>query len=205
MFSRDALHLWILVAALAVVAAAFVAVRGQVVPPSFGELGRYRGAAVGQLASKPRHNATAHDCKTCHDKPKHPTGKAHAQVLCVECHGEGQIHRADCAISVAAAAPGAVVHCNNDGMVPKAVKQICLHCHGQVVGRPPKFPQIGFDEHMKDNEPKDIASPNVCLQCHLAHDPNEEPPDDDADQPAPAPTAQTPTAAGTATPTEDDP
>ncbi len=194
MFSRDTLHLWILAGALALVGVGFFTVRGLTIPPSFGQFGHYRGAALQTATDKERKLTTRGDCAACHETLKHEMGKSHAAVHCIECHGEGKDHMTACKTAKAAAKPGDKVSCDKTNLMPTDIKSICLHCHQQMVGRATKHPQINFPEHMKDNDPKDPKSPMVCMQCHVPHDPSEEPSDDKDDEAKPA-EAATPTAA----------
>ena len=197
MFSRDTLHLWILAGALALVGVGFFAARSLTVPPSFGQFGHYRGAALQIATDKERKLTTRGDCTACHETLKHEIGKKHEKVHCIECHGEGKDHMAACKIAKAAAKPGEAVKCDEKGLMPTNIKSICLHCHEQMVGRTAKHPQIIFDAHMSDNEPKDPKSPMVCMQCHSPHNPAEEPSDDaeEKDEEAKPAEAATPTAA----------
>ena len=196
MFSRDTLHLWILAGALVLVGVGFFAVRALTVPPSFGQYGHYRGAALQTAADKARTLTTRGDCAPCHATLKHELGKSHKLVHCVECHGQAKEHMAACKVAQAGAKPDEAVHCDTATLTPANIKNICLHCHEQMVGRPSKHPQIVFAEHMKEQEPKDPKSPMVCMQCHLPHDPSEEPEEEDTDndEAAAAGDAVTPTA-----------
>ncbi len=197
MFSRDTLHLWILAGALALVGIGFFTVRSLTIPPSFGQFGHFRGAALQTAMDKERKLTTRGDCTACHDSLKHEMGKSHERVHCIECHGEGKAHMTACQTAKTAAKPGEKLICDKSGLMPTNIKDICLHCHQQMVGRNPKHPQIIFEEHMKDNDPKDPKSPMVCMQCHVPHDPSQEPSDDagDKDDAAKPADAATPTAA----------
>ena len=197
MFSRDTLHLWILAGALALIAVGFFTVRSLAVPPSFGQFGHFRGAALETAANKERKLTTRGDCAACHETLKHEMGKSHAMVHCVECHGDGHAHMTSCKTAKTAAKAGEKLICDKSNLMPTDIKSICLHCHQEMVGRAKKHPQINFTEHMKDMEPKDPKSPMVCMQCHVPHDPSEEPSDDteDKDDDAKPAEAATPTAA----------
>ena len=197
MFSRDTLHLWILAGALGLIGVGFFTVRGLTIPPSFGQFGHFRGAALETAANKERHLTTRGDCTACHETLKHPMGKSHELVHCIECHGEGKEHMTACKTAKLTAKPGEKLTCDKSNLMPTDIKSICLHCHQQMVGRAKKHPQIVFEEHMKDNEPKDPKSKMVCMECHVPHDPdpsNEPGADKDEDAAKPA-DAATPTAA----------
>lgn len=212
MFSRDSLHLWILAAALAAVVGGFLAVRAASLPPTWGQYGHWRGAALKELSDQPRKVTTRADCLGCHQTPKHAFGKKHQTVLCTECHGQGRSHIQDCTTKQAALPQGATLTCAHDNIKPERLVHTCAHCHAQVVGRPKDHPQIDIAEHLKEQEAKDPKSQMACLQCHQAHDPSEEPEeaesedgdkdedeDGSAEKPAIAPTAATPADAATPT------
>lgn len=212
MFSRDSLHLWILGAGLAAVVGGFLAVRAASLPPTWGQYGHWRGAALQEQADKPRNVTARADCLGCHQTPKHAFGKKHQTVLCSECHGQGRNHIQDCKAKQAALPQGATLTCEHDHIKPERLVHICAHCHAQVVGRPASHPQIDIAEHLKEQEAKDPKSQMACLQCHQAHDPSEEPEeaesddaeekDDDgagAEKPAVVPGAATPAEAATPT------
>ena len=196
MFSRDTLHLWILGGALVLAGVGFFTVRSLVVPPSFGQYGHYRGAALPYETDKPRNLTTRGDCLACHDPLKHPMGKSHERVHCIECHGEGEKHMEVCGTAKKSLAAGAKLSCDHTDVDHKPIKDVCLHCHQEGIGRAKKHPQINFSEHMSDQGPKDAKSVNVCLECHVAHDPSASPdePADEDDDAKPA-EAATPTAA----------
>ncbi len=198
MFSRDTLHLWILAGALALVGVGFFTVRSLTVPPSFGQFGHYRGAALQIATDKERKLTTRGDCGECHATLKHEMGKSHERVHCIECHGEGKAHMTACKTAKASAKAGDALTCDKSNLMPTNIKDICLHCHQEMVGRAKKHPQIVFTEHMKDMDPKDPKSPLVCMECHSPHNPAEELSDDkeeDKDEEAKPAEAATPTAA----------
>lgn len=209
MFSRDSLHMWVLAAALTGVVGGFLAVRSLSLPPTWGQNGHYRGAALTENAGKARKVTTRTDCLACHETPKHAFGKKHQRVLCTECHGQGRAHIDDCTAKKAALpADVTLTACQHDKMKPEAVRDVCIHCHAQTVGRPKDHPQIVVADHLKEQEAKDPNGPMACLQCHLAHNPSDEPEDDsgdkdddDAKKPSDveAPAAATPATAATPT------
>jgi hypothetical protein len=63
---KDIEHLIRLAAVIAIALMAFVILRAAVVPRSFGEYGHYRGAAVGEIASRPVAFAGHDTCEVCH-------------------------------------------------------------------------------------------------------------------------------------------
>jgi hypothetical protein len=134
--------------------AALVA-RSLAVPPTFGEDGYYRGAAVAEAMSfSPRHLGKA-ACGDCHSEELELHDKdAHATVECEDCHGPGAAHVDD---------PGEVKLAKPKG------KAFCLTCHQLLSARPGAFPQINWREHFRFVGVKD---PNTeCVACHSPHEP----------------------------------
>lgn len=199
MFSRDVLHLWVLAIALLLGGAGYAAARTAITPASFGKFGPYRGDALAEAQARPVKLTTRAACTGCHTQRGEEIAKtSHARVHCTDCHGQAKDHIQACQLAVdATKATGGdpqKVQCKHDGLKPDAVRDACVHCHAQVVGRPLKFPQIVVVDHLKDQDAKDPKSPNVCAQCHNPHNPAEEPDDpsekkgddDDEDEAKPA-------------------
>ncbi len=125
------------------------------VPPTFGEFGYYRGAAVAEAMSfTPRHiGKTA--CGDCHPEELALHDKdAHATVQCEDCHGPGAAHADD---------PSNVV------LAKPKTKALCLTCHQRLQARPGAFPQIDWHEHFKYVGVKDPST--ECIACHSPHEP----------------------------------
>ena len=129
--------------------------RAFAVPPSFGQFGYYRGAAVAEAMSfTPRHvGKTA--CGDCHGEELALHDKdAHATVQCEDCHGAGAAH-ADSPSDVKLDKPTS--------------KEFCLTCHQLLSARPGAFPQIEWREHFKFVGVKDPTT--ECIACHSPHEP----------------------------------
>ena len=61
----------------------FVVLRWVMVPPSFGRYGHYRGAALGDLSSRPLHFAGRAACEDCHaDVVAVRKGSLHERIGC---------------------------------------------------------------------------------------------------------------------------
>lgn len=212
MFSKDVLHLWVLTAALVAIGLGYFGMRSLAVPPSFGELGHYRGDSLREQAARPIKVPTRARCLQCHeDQWKNKEKSKHASLSCGSCHGLGLDHVRDCeqarATAKAAGQDVTKIKCASDGVQVTQLRKTCENCHAQMVGRPTKFLQIVPAEHLKEQEADDPTSPKACAQCHQGHDPSEEPEDeeepaeDDAEVPE-APAAATPSeAAAPSTPT----
>jgi len=145
---KDIEHLIRLAAVIAIALVAFVILRAAVVPRSFGEYGHYRGAAVGEIASRPVAFAGHDTCEVCHtdvvDQKK--LGK-HAVVACEACHGAQARHADD---------PSSVQPAKLDTTV------ICARCHEANAAKPKNFPQVATADH---------SGGVACDTCHQPHRP----------------------------------
>src|ERR1019366_3481698 len=63
---KDAGHLFRFAGLFVLAFIIFLVVRHYVVPPSFGQYGHYRGAAIGEIAQRPVKFAGHQTCETCH-------------------------------------------------------------------------------------------------------------------------------------------
>ena len=127
-------------------AVAFIIVRSLLVPPTFGEFGHYRGAAIAENAARPIKFAGKEACVQCHDDEATKQHKGpHVNVGCEDCHG-----------------PSAA-HIDSGGEVKPlkpAERTYCPLCHSYDGARPTGFPQI------------DVATHNPDLPCAGCHDPH---------------------------------
>ena len=65
-------------------------------PPSFGEYGWYRGAALAELATRDRVYAGKKACEECHsDEYQKLMKHEHKGLACECCHGPGEAHAGD--------------------------------------------------------------------------------------------------------------
>ena len=153
---NDFRHTYRLIAVLVlfVVGAAFA--RWWAVPETFGQFGRYRGAAVASARTEtvPRY-VGEETCADCHEDQVELHDKdAHARVPCETCHGPGKEH---------AEAEGEAPIARPEG------KGACLVCHQRLAARPGSFPQIEWREHYKF---VGVADESVeCTRCHDPHEP----------------------------------
>lgn len=128
----------------------FLVARNQLVPPTFGDIGHYRAAAVAEIAAQPIRYAGADACSTadCHaDVMETKLEGYHRGVSCEVCHGPSQEHVLD---------PE-----KHHVKKPKS-RAFCPVCHTYLSARPTGFPQIIPENH---NMPK------PCIKCHDPHDP----------------------------------
>ena len=152
---EDYRHTYRLFGAVVAVLALALTARALAIPPSFGEFGSYRSAAIAAARGPvPGHQGKA-VCAKCHPKQAKLQGKdAHRRVQCETCHGMGKAH---------AAAPKQVKQ-KRDGS-----KGACLTCHRQLDARPGAFGQVNWEKHYAFVGVKD---PSIkCIQCHDPHEP----------------------------------
>lgn len=132
----------------AVLILGLIAARRAMVPPTFGELGHYRAAAVDSVAAKPIHYVGEQLCAECHDDiVALKRDSWHAGLACEVCHGPAARHVED-----------------PESFKPSAPRQrgYCPLCHGYNASRPTGFPQIDPVAH---NPMK------PCIGCHNPHQP----------------------------------
>ncbi len=145
---KDAAHLFRFAGLFVVAFLVFWAIRGRIVPKTFGQYGHYRAAAITEIGSRPAHFAGHEACETCHsdvlDLKK--AGK-HAGVNCEACHGPQAQHAAD---------PSTVIPPKLDTAV------LCARCHAASAARPKSFPQVKVDDH---------SNGLPCETCHQPHSP----------------------------------
>lgn len=127
--------------------ATYAVARVFLTPPTFGQYGHYRGAALEEAASKKLVFAGAKACDECHDDTSGLVAKdRHQGIACESCHGPNR------------------PHVRNPDIVPvKLNDQLCLRCHLADAARPAKVKQIQTMDHFPGDK---------CLECHVAHQPN---------------------------------
>jgi hypothetical protein len=146
-FFRDAGHLLRFAVLFVIAFLVFWAIRGYVVPKSFGQYGHYRGAAMSEIAARPAHYAGHDACETCHaDIAGTKAAGKHVGVNCEACHGPQAKHAEDPTI------------------VPARLDTatLCVRCHAQSAARPKSFPQVKAEEH---------SNGVPCETCHHPHSP----------------------------------
>jgi len=133
---------------LAIVGSYLVA-RALLTPPTFGQYGWYRGAALEEIAARPPVFAGKQACDECHSDILHKlAADAHKTLSCEACHGVSR------------------EHCDNPDILPvKVTGSHCLRCHEANPARPAWLKQIVVKDHYG---PK-------CTECHLPHQPNQTP------------------------------
>ena len=147
-FFRDAGHLLRFAALFVIAFLLFWAIRGCVVPKTFGQYGHYRGAAIAEIAAHPVKYAGHAACEACHSDEADAKSKGkHAHVNCEACHGPQAAHADD---------PGSVTPAKLD------TGALCIRCHSASASRPKGFPQVEAEEH---------SSGVPCETCHQPHSP----------------------------------
>lgn len=146
-FFKDTGHLFRFAALFVLAFLAFLAIRGSVVPKTFGKLGHYRAAAIDEIAALPVHYAGHETCETCHsDKADMKKAGKHASVNCEACHGAQSKHAEDPTVLPA----------------KLDTATLCVRCHAASAARPKKFPQVNAEEH---------SNGVPCETCHQPHSP----------------------------------
>ncbi|MBI4520140.1 MAG: hypothetical protein HY701_04845 [Gemmatimonadetes bacterium] len=130
---------------------AILAARRYLVPPTFGEIGHYRAAAVDSIVARKKKYAGHQECALCHDRIAETRLSGHHRgVACEVCHGPAAAHVAT-PLDVKPTAP--------------RERGLCPLCHAYNPSRPTGFPQIDSVAH----------NPLIpCIGCHDPHQP--EPP-----------------------------
>jgi hypothetical protein len=126
----------------------FLLVRALLVPPTYGELGAFRAAALDDVRAHAPAFAGRTACVACHgEQAKGLAGGHHAKLGCETCHGPLAAH---------AAKP--------DAVKPEApdVVPLCSRCHAANQARPKTQPQV---------DPVAHAEGNACTDCHDPHAP----------------------------------
>ncbi len=122
-------------------------------PPSFGEFGFYRGAALEELASHEPVFAGKQSCEECHTDEFQKLAKhEHKTLSCEACHGAAQAH-----------AEKPDVGANKP---PKLGYSVCLRCHEANPSRPAWMKQVNSKSHYTGQK---------CTECHVPHMPTEVP------------------------------
>lgn len=132
-----------------VVGSAFAGARYVLIPPTFGDEGHYRAAAVAPIANRAVKFAGRVECIDCHEEVTDSARQGnHRGVSCEVCHGP------------------AIVHAESGGDSTTVHKieprEFCVKCHAYNASRPTGFAQIDIVEH---NPQK------ACTKCHNAHAP----------------------------------
>jgi hypothetical protein len=147
---KDWLHLIRLVGLFGVAVLLFVGARPFFIPETFGDIGHYRAAAIGDAQARPVHYAAGTECATCHSDIaalRVEQKSRHGAISCQSCHGPLAAH---------VAAEGA-----NKPARPEIVP-LCTRCHELNAGRPKFIPQVDSAEH---------AGGDSCASCHNPHAP----------------------------------
>jgi hypothetical protein len=147
---KDAGHLFRFAGLFVLAFLLFLVIRHFVVPPSFGQYGHYRGAAMGEIAARPVKFAGHETCEACHsDVADAKKAGKHAHVNCEACHGPQEKH-------ATSDDPSATKPPLPDSAV------LCVRCHTASAAKPKGFPQVNPAEH---------SNGMPCDTCHKPHNP----------------------------------
>ncbi len=124
----------------------FAVARKAVIPPTFGQYGHYRAAALDDIRRKPIHFAGQDACAVCHtDQLKVRNAGLHRTIACEACHGPASIHADD---------PG------KSKPAITAIAALCTRCHEANPAKPAWFKQVS------------TASHNAGTSCEICHQPH---------------------------------
>ncbi len=158
--SKHYTHLLRIILLLILIGVAGVALRGLVIPESFGSYGHYRGTAIEDEINRPIRNMTNDSCLSCHSfiKEIHLKG-VHKTVSCEFCHGPFADHVSDNKVI------GKLPVRQND-----EITTLCLRCHNQIIRARPKesIKMISMPQHLEE---KQVRLDHNCGQCHNVHAP----------------------------------
>jgi hypothetical protein len=128
--------------------------RSFLIPHSYGMYGSYRYDNVAQQSSaRPPLHRGARACADCHDDRFATLAKgSHARVSCEVCHAPLGTHVKDGDVVAKMAVDPSV--------------RMCGYCHQKIEGRPDKFPQVAFEQHVEGG-----LGDRGCLDCHDPHSP----------------------------------
>ena len=147
-YFKDSGHLFRFAGLFVIAFLVFWAIRGYVIPRTFGQYGHYRAAAITEISQHPLHYAGHDACEACHtDVAGVKNSGKHAHVNCEACHGPQQKHADD---------PGSVTPAKLD------TATLCVRCHAASAARPKDFPQVNAADH---------SSGVPCETCHQPHSP----------------------------------
>jgi hypothetical protein len=131
---------------IGIVCSYFVA-RHFLTPPSFGQYGHYRGAALQEIRGRQPYWAGRTACDSCHAEIAKKLSQAEHQGLsCETCHGPSQAH----------------VEKPDLNKLPKINSSLCLRCHEAGPSRPQWLHQVTAASHYTGDD---------CTSCHDPHQP----------------------------------
>lgn len=121
-------------------------------PPSFGEYGWYRGAALEEARMREPVFAGRKACEVCHteESVQQLSKGEHKGLACEGCHGAGSQH---------AEKPDVI-------KPPKLGYSVCVRCHEANPSRPKWHKQVNPKTHYVGQK---------CAECHVPHNPSEVP------------------------------
>jgi hypothetical protein len=119
-------------------------------PPSFGQYGFYRGAALEEATALPITFAGRQACADCHPEAVEKLlAFEHKSLSCEGCHGPGKAHSE-----------------NLDVPMQKLHYSHCVRCHEANPSRPKTHKQVVTKDHYTGS---------MCTECHAPHAPSEVP------------------------------
>ena len=176
-FLRDTRHLLVLLLLIAAGGAGFMYIRGEMIPESYGQIGPYRAAALGEIAARPSGIMADATCLKCHaDVGEERAGTLHEAVGCIHCHGLGREHVAEArraaetsGVEVSPAKKWDGNFLTDIDLYITKDRATCMACHQAVVGMPKDFKKINIAEHLEEQGAEEPTSRETCFECHEGH------------------------------------
>jgi len=132
------------------IVAFYLTARYLLTPATFGAYGFYRSRALDEISSQEPVFAGLEACEECHaEEVAMVRTSEHKTLSCETCHGVSKAHVENPDIQV-----------GQDFRIP------CMRCHEANPSRPGWLKQITTEDHYTGER---------CTECHLPHQPNEFP------------------------------
>lgn len=153
----------------------YLVARAILTPPSFGQYGWYRGAALEELASREPVHAGKKSCDECHSDVLQKLAKGeHKTLSCEACHGISRDHAENPDIK-AGFIKSKTTTSQQQVVTPEGETKAvvlegftghhCNRCHEANPSKPAWFKQVVLKEHYTGK----------CTECHVPHHPTEVP------------------------------
>lgn len=166
-------HLWralLLILAVVVLYVVGRAIAVDILFPTFGEYGPYRGESLREEAGfQVRHGDGINSCAPCHEERVETFSTAsHSTVNCETCHAPLITHVRFEDLEKFLSEPDSYEWTAE--MKIQHAKDLCIRCHESQPAKPAGFPQVIIVDHLEEMGVENSA--DVCLDCHDPHDPS---------------------------------
>lgn len=163
-----------LLVAFVIFIAIFLLARYFLIPDTFGELGHYRAAAIGDAEAYPLGHAGREACRKCHeDQVEELSNGFHAKLACEGCHGPAYKHAYYSELADPNNFPDSL------RLHKPLEREFCAKCHDRnfsrikFAGDSTEISQITMVDvnehnHFIFEETNEIIR---CAECHYPHSP----------------------------------